>query len=76
MTEGFPVTLRRKHLVLTNTELEKRCRKRKFEMFSKKEMTDCHKELLEKLIVLALSQCPVGIFIFRDHFYINYFWGC
>ena len=28
------------------------------------------------IIVLALTQCPVGILIFRDHFYIEYSRGC
>ena len=49
MTEGFPATLRRKCLVCRNTELEMRYRKRKFESFTKKELADRHKQLIEKL---------------------------
>ena len=49
MTEGFPATLRRKCLVCRNTELEMRYRKRKFESFTKKELADRYKQLIEKL---------------------------
>lgn len=49
MMEGFPATLCRKYLVCRNLELEMRYCKKKFESFSKKELTDPHKYLLAKL---------------------------
>ena len=51
MTEGFPATLRRKCLICRNLELEMWYHKKKFEIFSKKELIDCHKDLLAKLRV-------------------------
>ena len=49
MTEGFPATSRRKCLIYRNTKLEMRYRKKKFETFTKKELADCYKQLVEKL---------------------------
>ena len=51
LTEGFPTTLRRKCLVCRNLELEMRYRKHFFDSFSKKELADCHRELIQKLKV-------------------------
>ena len=49
LTEGFPTTLRRKCLVCRNLELEMRYRKHFFDSFSKKELADRHRELIQKL---------------------------